>query len=677
VLSSDGDWPAVGPADPPVDSYADKDGPSASSCLTVDLVNPAPGSRPTSSPESLLLEFNRPIVVDSLYQDVILYRAGPGGDVDWYYLPESLALDESATRLTVDVPVTLAPGSYQVWLVAYSGIMDPDGVSPSPDGEPLELGGFELLRPGVTLSQATDLGPIAGEPRVIPGTLDFSTDPFAVSLYRIDLDPGHFWRLGLEVTAERDGGSLDSALCLFDAQGRVIARNDYGRFGTPMDPYLFAGLEPGTYFVGVSGVGNLAGTDGGYDPASGSPGAASQAQAGGDFRLHLVADAVDSPPSVVSLTLDYADPKDACPTGFTLGFSRTLAVPGFAADPFHPKSTSIAVVGPDGREWPVVETRFCEPESQISYVFGESLPAGRYEVKLAVVGTLVDLAGLSPVASGQPAGVLGVLEVATGPSTGTPEDLGAIFPEAADEGVTVELVLPSGQSSQIRFVVTASGVYSLSRPPGNDLASVVLLRPGGSYALPQQSQNDVDLERGEYFLRFTNAGDDPIHEALTLALSKLRAGEIILSNGVGQTPALSLRLNEFFGPQCAPLPFEPTPIATGPLIQGSSGAPDDRGSSLAPVRPRPIDDPASAIARVDRPTMVASGGLSFIGWSTDLTGRPAQEVGRVQRRMWASTDAHASPSTSSRGWGQSIAAPSSRRFGRGVGLCRVVQRPER
>ena len=67
----------------------------------------------------------------------------------------------------------------------------------------------------------------------------------AVSLYRIQLDPGHFWRLGLEVTAQRDGGSLDTALALFDDQGRLIASDDVGRADAPKDPYLFAGLPTG------------------------------------------------------------------------------------------------------------------------------------------------------------------------------------------------------------------------------------------------------------------------------------------------------------------------------------------------------------------------------------------------------------------------------------------------
>ena len=95
----------------------------------------------------------------------------------------------------------------------------------------------------------------------VPGTLDFQAASRGVSLYRIHLDPGHFWRLGLEVTAERDGGTLDTALALFDDRGRPIGTDEVGRKDAPKDPYLFAGLKPGTYYVGVSGVNNLPGPE--------------------------------------------------------------------------------------------------------------------------------------------------------------------------------------------------------------------------------------------------------------------------------------------------------------------------------------------------------------------------------------------------------------------------------
>ena len=183
---------------------------------------------------------------------------------------DDLAVDSSATRLTVVLPETLKPGHYQVWVLGSSSIMDADGNYLTDGLNDLFVGQFDVASPGVTLDDAVDLGKPGPTPMEVPGTLDFQAASRGVSLYRIHLDPGHFWRLGLEVTAERDGGKLDTALALFDDQGRPIATDEVGRKDFPKDPYLFAGLDPGTYYVGVSGVNNLPGPEGGYDPATGS-----------------------------------------------------------------------------------------------------------------------------------------------------------------------------------------------------------------------------------------------------------------------------------------------------------------------------------------------------------------------------------------------------------------------
>src|SRR5262249_40430058 len=81
----------------------------------------------------------------------------------------------------------------------------------------------------------------------------------------------------------------------FDDQGRLVATDEVGRSDAPYDPYLFAGLDAGTYYVGVSGTGNLPGPAGGYDPATGDAGSVPQSQPGGSFRLIVVADPQDPP----------------------------------------------------------------------------------------------------------------------------------------------------------------------------------------------------------------------------------------------------------------------------------------------------------------------------------------------------------------------------------------------
>ncbi len=201
------------------------------------------------------VQFNHPIFPDTLSFDVgVIQTDSDGNPTGWYFVPDpsQVTLDDTATRLTVDVDQTLPEGLYQVWILGSSGITDIDGNFLVPDGNPEVLGDFDVADTGATLADAADLPTPGPTPIAVTGTLDFQSDPYAVSLYRIQLDQGHFWQLGLEVTAQRDGGTLDTALALFDAQGQSIATDDIGRLDDPKDPFLFAGLQPGTYYVGVN-----------------------------------------------------------------------------------------------------------------------------------------------------------------------------------------------------------------------------------------------------------------------------------------------------------------------------------------------------------------------------------------------------------------------------------------
>ena len=75
------------------------------------------------------------------------------------------------------------------------------------DGSDQVLDDFQVEERGVGLGDAIDLGTPGPVPTSARGDLDFKTDPSQVRLYKVTLPEGHFWRLGLEVTAERDGGA--------------------------------------------------------------------------------------------------------------------------------------------------------------------------------------------------------------------------------------------------------------------------------------------------------------------------------------------------------------------------------------------------------------------------------------------------------------------------------------
>ena len=151
-------------------------------------------------------------------------------------------------------------------------LMGLDGSMINDPGDDQVLADFTVAKPGVTLADAQTIDGVVPGPASVAGQLDLATDPGAVRLYRINLPEGHRWRLGAEVTAQIDGSALLSTLTLFDAKGDPLATASHGRPGAPADPYLFAGLEPGTYYLGVSGRGNVPGQPGGYDPVTGTRG---------------------------------------------------------------------------------------------------------------------------------------------------------------------------------------------------------------------------------------------------------------------------------------------------------------------------------------------------------------------------------------------------------------------
>ena len=280
----------------------------------------------------------------------------------------------------------------------------------------------------------------------------------------------------------------------------------YGRRDAPHDPFLFAGLRPGTYYVGVSGTGNLPGEPGGYDPATRSAGSVPQTQAGGPFTLHIVADPADSPTQLLSFAVDQADPLNPQPTGLTLGFSGTLKFSGtIKFDGFPDLNDTIKVVDQAGHTWPVAFANYNESEARISYLFRQPLPEGVYTVRLPAQGGLVDLAGLSPVAPGEPEGVLGTFTVGPSQPRSDPTDLGALLPDAALAGVPIDVALAPGASVSYRVVLTfpspTCSTHSRANTPGGrsrSHASVLMGHPSSTPArqVPSVARTSPRSSRG-------------------------------------------------------------------------------------------------------------------------------------------------------------------------------------
>ncbi len=561
--------------------------------LTVVATSPADGAILTTSPTALIITFDRPVDPFSLFtNDIHLARVDANGNLTYLwddFSAPSESLDSTDTQLIVPLSQPLTPGHYQIFLSANSMLAGQDFSSlPPSNGSDTLLAAFTMARPGITLNDATALGLMGPTPMAVPGTLDFTVDPAAVKLYRFELSTGHFWRLGAEVTAQRNGSPLDSALTLFDAQGHVIATTDIGRPDFPNDPYLFTGLPAGTYYLGVSGHGNLPGQNGGYDPALGIAQSDPIAQASGPFTLHVVADPADHPTTVESFQVNHADPNDpTSPTGFTIQFSGPLSLN--TSDPYFCKyaSSGVQVVDQYGKVWSVFVIGYNESQARLTYILNSRLPVGHYTVRIPSQGGLTDLAGLTPVAPGQPAGVLGRFDVVSNRPDHASTDLGSLFPDRLNAGVTQQVALDPGESITYRFVMLDTGRYRLQWLYNGGSLGVSEIDPTTGAANPldpgivgQPNSQFPMISGGVHLIRFQATGNQPV--VVSLVLSSLGQDyEQVLLNGVGQGPALNLRLiapsvSSPVTPSPSPSPT-PWPVPSpsppmGPTQPGSPGS---------------------------------------------------------------------------------------------------------
>ncbi len=240
---------------------------------------PARGTVLYQSLQEVAVGFNIAFDPGSVWpgQDLVLYRVQDGGDIDWNN-PITAATEHpdetDPCRLVATFDPPLDPGHYAIVLSGMSMLTGLDGEWLADMGTDQVLGDFTVARAGVSRNDAQPLPPLdpAGvQPTVVSGALDFTADPGAVALYSFTVPAGtNLWQVGLEVDAQRLGSALRSDLTLFDADGQVKATAVHGRPGTENDPYLFAGLAPGTYYVGISAANNVPGQPDGYDLATGA-----------------------------------------------------------------------------------------------------------------------------------------------------------------------------------------------------------------------------------------------------------------------------------------------------------------------------------------------------------------------------------------------------------------------
>ena len=572
---------------------------------------PASGDQLKQSPDSLVLTFNQEVYFFWGSGDVRLDRVNADQTItqlsDLSSTPDN-PFDPTGTQATLLLDQPLASGEYHIVLVGGPSLATfvADSVNnalqdgSSWDGSTdLVLADFTVapavvpivLPKGVTFNEATPLDLIGSQVTTSSGSLDPAAAQ-TYALYKVTLSPGHFWRLGVELDAQRIGSSLLGALTLFDPQdpqGDVLITRDSGTGlpSSPDDPYFFTGLNPGVYYIGVSGAGNLAGQPGGYDPGTGTIGTAGQAQAGGAYDLQVVADPADSPTQVTGFSLQRADPLDPTPTGLTLSFSGAI-------DPNSLRSnSSVLVYDASGKAWPTTPSSYAG--SQVSFVFNQPLPPGQYTVAVPPSGGLADLTGRAPVSSGPTPGVLATFTVKSETSSAVAGNLGILWPSAQAE-VSQSATIAPGQTVVSRVVIPVTGFYSLNTSFTQGSTAITRLGPYGLAVIDLASSGlsqtyVMHLTEGVYFFSFSAAGPQSVQGRWTLVLGQIDF-EWLVNNGVSQSPALALGLIDA-------TPWSSTldsPPSTGPMLPGD----------VAPVSSP--TNPQSGTVIVSVPTSGASGG---------------------------------------------------------------------
>ncbi len=411
----------------------------------------------SDAPSAIVIHLSNGLIQSWLNKTVMLYKLGDDGTATPVFggdqLPEPAnILDLATNTVTMSLDGPLEPGRYRVALLGGFGSFSHLVSNGAWDYmEDQTLAEFEVV--GGEFGSPINVGAQGPVARTFSGALTSAGDQ---ALYKFSLDADQpLWRLGLQLDAERLGGGLLATLTVYDAHGNVVASSE-GRRGlapAPNDPYLFVGLPPGTYYVGVS-------------PAAGARGL-------GSYRLSIAADPVVGPTRVTGFTLDWTR---GVPTGFTITFSDAIAPEALGA-----ASVPLWVVDAGGAIHRAVPSAAADGFRRLSFVFEQPPPAGKYTLVAPEGGGLVDLINRAPRADGLPPGLLAKWTVAPYQADTGPAAPGASWLDRAKPESLIDNAVGSGGALTLRFGVGAGtapsghGSFGGGRGGGGGLAA-----PGAS-----------------------------------------------------------------------------------------------------------------------------------------------------------------------------------------------------
>jgi Bacterial pre-peptidase C-terminal domain len=532
---------------------------------------PYNGERLSQSPQELVITFNDvnvpalmgsfDVQIEELNRDGTKTPLWDPGDA-----PPELS-DATGTELIIPMQkfsygdfaydnVTLPAGQYEIDLVggtsisyAASGAFGPGPTLWDPNQDQ-SIGTFTILGQGATIGPS-DSSLIPGQ--TTWGWIDPSNPTAAVDLYKFTLPAGNLWQVGLAISANSIGSSLLTDLSLFGADGTLIESRNSGSGipANPNDPYLFAGLEPGTYYVGVSAAGNVPYSQGGYDPVLGVPGLEGITQPGGLFALNLVEAPHLQTTRLLTSALDYSTPEQNTPTGITLTFSGPIDLSNlFVPDV---QESALEVLDSSGKTWPVTAESYEVSDAALNLIFDRPLPPGSYTLVSAAENGLVDLAEQPVLPAIGSSSVLARWNVSPPAQAPVPGNLGVLWPLSSNQTGSTELgsfhettELATGQSIAFNFDIIVPGYHMLQTQIAAGDVAMELTGNNGTpilYASSDQALNTylIRLDNGAYTLRFISVGSQT---AAFDWLFKIEAldWEKILNNGVSQTSALSVSL---------------------------------------------------------------------------------------------------------------------------------------
>jgi hypothetical protein len=289
----------------------------------------------------------------------------------------------------------------------------------------------------------------------------------------------------------------------------------------------------------------------------------------------------------MNVTVEQSDPRDTSPTGLNLTFSGPIDVSKL----FLPDSeeTALEVVDSSGRVWPITAESYEISSYDLEMSFDQPLPAGSYRLISSPTGGLTDLAGQPVSGVIDASGALASWTVVPQASYRAANDLGILWPISANETLPSDdgpfeetTVLAPGQGADYRWSAIVPGFYKLQTELQGGPVAVFNNQDGLTTVLDPGSTNRLNnylmnLDAGTYTIRFVNESSKPVAIDWLLKIAQLD-WEKILSNGVGQTSALSLSFSpspsgDSGNSDAASVPSLQTIFASGPTsgLAGSIG----------------------------------------------------------------------------------------------------------